>query len=344
MTSDEAYGLGDVVPGGGGGFVLVRRLGAGIFGTVYEAIDSELQRRVAIKILRPELGKAFAERMRREWRTLARLGHDNIVQVLGAGFTTDRGLPYFTMPLLLGATLRQLLSETGALPLDQAIDLGAQLFDALSAAHESDVVHRDVKPENVLVVRPSGRVMRLKLTDFGLVCSASAKHPTAQGLLGTHEYAAPELFYGEAPSPGSDQYSAGIVVFQMLTGIHPLTSARHDWRRLHVESEPLSLAQLLASPPPPLVALLSALLAKDRRERPPSARWCADRLRAIAEARRAELAGPTVEDGIDSRLRRFAPAPDELTQQGDPSPSLLEEAGLMVDTVVGPPPSSRGSR
>jgi serine/threonine-protein kinase len=254
MVGADGYQVGDAVPPS---FALVRRLGAGIFGTVFEAIDDVLERRIAIKILRPELGKAFSERMRREWKALARLQDEHIVGVLTAGFTTDLGLPYFTMPLVRGATLRELLTSTGALPADQALDVGVQLFEALRAAHEQDVVHRDVKPENILIARPSGRTMRLKLTDFGLVCSASAKHPTAQGLLGTHAYAAPELFFGGAPSIGTDLYAGGVVLFEMLTGIRPLTSGDADWRRLHIEVAPVSLEQVLPNAPVALVELLT---------------------------------------------------------------------------------------
>jgi serine/threonine protein kinase len=130
----EPYRIGDVVQAGPQSYKLVRRLGDGTFGTVYEALDLMLKRNVAIKLLRAELGYDFASRMRSEWETLARLRHPNIVQVLSAGFTTDRDVPFLTMPLLAGAPLRSLLEQGGGLPIDRALDLGVELFSALGEA------------------------------------------------------------------------------------------------------------------------------------------------------------------------------------------------------------------
>ena len=339
----EVYQVGEVVAAGAQSYKLVRRLGDGTFGTVYEALDLLLKRGVAIKLLRPHLGADFASRMRREWETLARLRHPNIVQVLSAGFTTDRGVPFLTMPLLTGAPLRAVLKESGALPFDRALDLGVELFSALGEAHRERVVHRDVKPENILLERASPRMITLKLLDFGLVCSSSSRTATAQGLRGTPQYAAPELFYGDPPSPKSDLYSAGIVLFEMLTGIHPLTSASRNWRRLHSQSRPMSLEDLMLDPPAALADLQARLLSKLPHDRPVSATGCAAQLQAVIDAGMPNK-NTTDEDAVDSKLRGLAgPASDEITQPDPPSFALLHEAGLTHDTDVDPPPSSESA-
>ena len=316
---------------------LIRPLGHGTHTLVYEAHDLRRGGRVALKLMSARDAAARA-RMQQEWDALRRLHHPSIVRALSFG--VSRGaheVVYLATVLLEGAPLRVMLDERPGLPLERAVAHGAELFDALSLAHKEGVVHRDVRPENLFIVRPAPHLHRLVLLDFGLACSSTARLPTAQGLMGHLRYAAPELFFGGVPSVASDLYAAGITLFEMLTGCHPLPVRGDDWRSAHSGSEPEPLEAFLPESPTELPLLLRALLAKHVRQRPPSARACFLRLRAIERETAVERAAgsPTADDSIDALLRRLGgPASVETTQVDPPSVSLLRRAGSPDDTEV----------
>ena len=208
--------IGDVLDGR---YRLDARIARGGMATVYSGHDLRLDRPVAVKVMHASLAEdeAFVERFRREARSAARLSHPSVVAIFDQG--EDGGRVYLVMEHVTGTTLRALLREHGRLPAAQALDIADGVLLALAAAHEAGLVHRDVKPENVLVT-PNGTV---KVADFGLARAIEATHHTvADGtLLGTVAYLAPEQVATGAADPRADLYALGVVLFEMLAGRVP---------------------------------------------------------------------------------------------------------------------------
>ena len=335
------YGVGALVPAGLAGDIyrLVRPLGDGASAFVYEAEDVGRGLRVALKLLRDDASPA---RMRSEWRALQSLSHASIVRVLACGFTRDaHRVPYLAMPLLGGASLRAVLDAEGSLGLERSLDHGIELFGALAHAHRAGLVHRDLRPDNIFLERIAPLVHRLVVLDFGLACAPGVAIPAEGGLDGHAHYTAPELFYGVAPSFATDLYAAGLVLFEMLTGVHALGGGCENWRHMHSSVATPPLEALVPTAPAALIELQASLLAKDARERPPSAEACGKALCAMQEELLVAAPNSTTEDGVDSLLRRLAgPAADEVTQEDSPRPSLLRLASLPDDTDKHQPPSS----
>jgi serine/threonine-protein kinase len=202
-----------------GRYRLDARIARGGMATVYSGFDLRLDRPVAVKVMHASLAEdeAFVERFRREARSAARLSHPNVVAIYDQG--EDAGRVYLVMEHVTGTTLRALLREHGALSPGQSLDIADGVLTALAAAHAAGLVHRDVKPENVLVT-PDGGV---KVADFGLARAIEASHYTvADGtLLGTVAYLAPEQVATGAADPRADLYALGVVLFEMLTGAVP---------------------------------------------------------------------------------------------------------------------------
>jgi predicted Ser/Thr protein kinase len=198
----------------GDGIELLEELGRGGMGRVYRARDLKLGRTVAVKFLPPELASRpdFRERLEREARALARLAHPNVVAV--HDLRHEEGAPYIVMECVEGRPL----SELVPLPLEGALDVALQVASALACAHSAGIVHRDVKPENVLV-DDAGRV---KVADFGiarlLVPGSESRLTSAGGVLGTPRYMAPEALAGSAPDPRMDVYSLGVLLHEMIAG------------------------------------------------------------------------------------------------------------------------------
>ncbi len=205
---------------------IVGRIARGGMATVYEALDTRLHREVAVKVMHPSLARddEFVERFIREARSAARLSHPNVVAVFDQGSQPDErtgeDCVYLVMELVRGRTLRQVLRERGPLPPADALAVLEPVLAALRAAHDAGIVHRDVKPENVLLA-DDGRV---EVADFGLaraVDAAGAQTATRGVLLGTVSYLAPEQVVDGSADARTDVYAAGIVLFEMLTGVKP---------------------------------------------------------------------------------------------------------------------------
>jgi eukaryotic-like serine/threonine-protein kinase len=203
----------------GGRYRLERPLGYGGMATVYLARDSELGRPVAVKLLAENAAgdDGLRERFVREARLAARLSHPNVVSVFDAG--EDGGRPYIVMEHVEGETLSDLLARRGPLPAEDARTLALQAARGLAHAHAAGLVHRDVKPQNLLL-REDGT---LKIADFGIARAAEGTALTQAGtVLGTAAYVAPEQALGEEVTPASDVYSLGAVLYELLTGRPPL--------------------------------------------------------------------------------------------------------------------------
>ncbi len=258
---------------------VVARLGEGGMGTVYHVEQATLGRAYALKVLHGhqlELGRTSVEQFLREARAASRLHHPNIVDVFDFGYLPD-GRPYFVMELLDGTSVQQLVDSTSLKPAE-ATAIGRQLADALATAHEHGVVHADVSSGNVLVVKAdtAGGMPTAKLVDFGL---AELRGPTSAAptisdvVYGTPAYIAPEVARGQTADELADQYSFGIVLFELLTGKPPFT--HEDVRevcRAHIFSPLPEPASAYGTLPPELVAIVKRCCAKSPRERYPSMR------------------------------------------------------------------------
>jgi urea transport system substrate-binding protein len=268
-----------------GGYRILAQLGAGGMGVVFEAEDVALQRRVALKVLPPELSSPqFRERFLREARAVAALSSDHIVTVYQVG--EDDGVPFLAMELLRGESLEDRLQREGRLPLGEALNIARQAAQGLEAAHERGLTHRDVKPANLWLEAegPSKPVRRVKVLDFGLARPREGSAITAQGMIvGTLGYMAPETVRGLHVDGRADLYGLGCVFYRMLSGRAPFEKTTHDTGALlrAVAEQGAPPPEELPDLPRPVAGLLYQLLARDPNDRPPSSRAVIDRLRAL---------------------------------------------------------------
>ncbi|NES29545.1 Stk1 family PASTA domain-containing Ser/Thr kinase [Micromonospora terminaliae] len=278
------------------------RVARGGMATVYTATDERLERTVAVKIIHPTQAPeararmaGFVERFTDEAKTIARLTHPNVVAVYDQG--SHAGLPYLVMEYVRGRTLRDVLAERRRLSPDEALAIAEQMLAAIAAAHRAGLVHRDVKPENVLVAEPpTGGTTSLvdsvvKVADFGLAraVEASAEEENGNQLMATVAYVAPELVTQGHADPRTDVYSAGIVLFEMLTGRVPYDGDRPvevAWQ--HVDRDVPAPSTLVPSLPPVLDALVARATRRDPAARPADA----GALLTEVQAARDELGNP----------------------------------------------------
>ncbi len=201
-----------------GRYRLEARIGSGGMSTVYRALDETLQRQVAIKLMNREVAADSdqLERFRREARAVAQLSHPHVVGVIDAG--EDEGRPYIVFEYIEGETLKERIRRQGQLPVTEAVAYAIEIARALGAAHARHIVHRDVKPQNVLIDEEGSA----KVTDFGIARTLDEEGLTADGrVIGTTDYVAPEQALGQHVTGQSDLYSLGIVLYEMLTGEVP---------------------------------------------------------------------------------------------------------------------------
>jgi len=281
-----------------GAFRLVREIGRGGMGVVYLAEDTQLERRVAIKTLPSHLmaDAQVRQRFLREARTAAALSHPNIVPIYSAA--ERDGVVYFTMGYVEGESLAERLLRDGPLDVPAALAIVRQLALALEAAHAANVVHRDIKAENVLL-DGAGRAV---VTDFGIARVSEAQPITATGtVLGTVHYMSPEQVMGEPLDGRSDLYALGVLLFHMLSGRFPFERANNSAVLVaHVNTAPPRLREVAPHVPASVDALVHDLLAKRREARLASARALLERLDTLApdddgaEAPAAALPVPVV--------------------------------------------------
>lgn len=250
------------------GYRIERMLGHGGMGVVYEAVQSSLDRRVALKVLRPDLAsdEAFVRRFRREAEIQASIEHPHVLDVYEVGTGREEGL-FLAMRLVEGPTLDRLI-RAGELDGERTLLLLGQVAGALDAAHEAGLLHRDVKPQNVLV----GEGDHAFLADFSLSRAGSDQDTGSRPMLGTVAYVAPEIIRGEAPGPAADRYAFAATLFHCLTGdvVFPLGS---DAAVLfaHLNEPVPSISERRRELPASLDSVFAAALAKDPADRPGSA-------------------------------------------------------------------------
>lgn len=302
--------LGSVVDGR---YRVVARIARGGMATVYEAVDLRLDRPVALKVMSPALAEDpdFVARFRREARSAAQLSHPHVVAVFDQGEAD--GLPYLAMEFVSGRTLRDVLRDYGLLSPEQALTILDPVLEALSAAHDAGFVHRDVKPENILI-SDDGRV---KVTDFGMARAVTNVTSATQGMLiGTVAYLSPEhVEHGEADAR-SDVYGAGICLFEMVTGQvpfaaeNPLTVAYQ-----HVNADVPAPSTLRRSIPPDVDALVATATRRDPAMRYPDCRAF------LADVR---------------RVRRTLPPPQPLAKETQDTLVVTDELALAAAAGVTP--------
>src|ERR671930_460978 len=247
-----------------GRYRILRKLGTGGMANVYLAEDQELGRRVAIKILddRHASDEQFIERFRREAKNAAGLSHPNIVSIYDRG--EAEGTYYIAMEFLDGRSLKELIVGRGPAPVKIAIDYARQILAAVGFAHRHGIVHRDIKPHNVLV----GHEGRLKVTDFGIARSGASQMTEVGSIIGTAQYLSPEQARGSRVDQTSDLYSVGVVLYELLTGQVPFTGDTPlEIAMKHLSEVPTPPSELRPEVPHDLDLVVLRALAKDQAER-----------------------------------------------------------------------------
>ena len=256
------------------------RIGSGGMADVYEAEDVHLGREVALKLLHRRFSRddQFVERFRREVSAAARLQHPHVVSVFDRG--EHDGTYYIAMERLEGRTLKDLILEEAPLDQERVIGLGLQIVEAARFAHEHGVIHRDLKPHNVIVNSDD----ELKVTDFGIARAGASEMTETGSIMGTAQYLSPEQAEGHAVTPASDVYSIGVVLYEMLAGRVPFEADSAVSIALkHLTEAPPPLSMFRPDVHPALEAVVARALAKDPGERYPTAGELAADLRAARE-------------------------------------------------------------
>ncbi|HJQ50777.1 MAG TPA: Stk1 family PASTA domain-containing Ser/Thr kinase [Gaiellaceae bacterium] len=308
-----------------GRYRIQRKLGAGGMADVYLAEDQELGRRVAIKILngRHANDDQFIERFRREAKNAAALNHPNIVSIYDRGEAEDTY--YIAMEFLDGRTLKELIVSRGAAPINVAIEYARQILSALRFAHRHGIVHRDIKPHNVLV-DAEGRV---KVTDFGIARAGTSQMTETGSIVGTAQYLSPEQARGGEVDPRSDLYSLGVVLYELLTGKTPFDGETPvEIAMKHLSNAPQPPSKLRPEIPPELDKVVLRALAKNPDERYQSA----DEMEADLErvARGAPVSAATAATQVLPAAATVAADPTSATMIAPPPPTRAR--------AVPPPP------
>ncbi len=348
----------------GGRYRLVRPVGAGGMGRVWQGLDLHLEREVAVKVVKPDLldgpqKHEAAARFRREARVTAQIGHPGVPAIFDAGLDEGSGELYLVMSYLPGLNLRDLLDETGALPGDWTLAIGAQLASVLTAAHDRQVVHRDLKPANI-IIGPAGLV---HVVDFGIaaVLEPDASRLTATGdKPGTLNYMAPEQIRAQPAGPAADLYALGALLYEMATGerLFADRGSAYEVQTAHLKEMPEPVRRNRPDLPPELdCARLAAPVERPRRTRlgrgrgPPPPRRAPRRRPRLADPR-ARLRRPHLALPCPARARARRPPgrrrarPCRPTAPPSASPKPTGPSASATTTAPSPcsAPSQRTSR
>jgi beta-lactam-binding protein with PASTA domain/tRNA A-37 threonylcarbamoyl transferase component Bud32 len=327
-----------------GRYRILRKLGSGGMANVYLAEDEDLGRRVAIKILNDRYAndELFIERFRREAKSAAALSHPNIVSIYDRG--EAEGTYYIAMEVIEGRSLKELILTRGPLPIGQAIAYTFEILDALRFAHRHGIIHRDVKPHNILI---GGE--RLKVTDFGIARAGASQMTEAGSIMGTAQYLSPEQARGAPVTASSDLYSVGIVLYEMLTGKVPFSGdSAIEIAMKHLNEVPKPPSKVRPEIPEDLDQVVLRALAKAPEDRYQTAEEFAEDLHRVeaglplapetSEAATALLAAPGATIGGTTQV-----LPTDATHIAPPRPQTPRrpppyQPGYMYEE----PPPKRG--
>ncbi|MFD3736999.1 protein kinase [Streptomyces sp. NPDC058629] len=359
MSQDGAQGryAGGAVAGGR--YQLRDLLGEGGMASVYLAYDSALDRQVAIKTLHTELGReqSFRERFRREAQAVAKLQHTNIVSVFDTGEDELGGalMPYIVMEYVegqpLGSVLADDIRQYGAMPADKALKVTADVLAALETSHEMGLVHRDIKPGNVMMTKRG----IVKVMDFGIAraMQSGVTSMTQTGMVvGTPQYLSPEQALGRGVDARSDLYSVGIMLFQLLTGRIPFDAdSPLAIAYAHVQEEPVAPSTINRSVTPAMDALVARALKKNPNERFPSAAAMRDEIARVLNASGGGTGAPVIVAGggpansgagvgsaVFPPVDQAAPAPQSVQTPYQPHPQPSYQSGPYNQPAPTPAP------
>ena len=301
-------------------YQLLERIGTGGMAVVFRARDLMLERSVAIKILHETYSddQSFQDRFKQEARAAANLSHPNIVTVHDFGF--DHGQLFIVMEHIPGKDLKTILRQRGRYSVEEAIPLMVQACAGIGYAHRAGLVHCDIKPHN-MIVTPDGR---LKVTDFGIARALSTILPDerADVVWGSPQYFSPEQAVGEAPSPASDVYSLGVVLYEVLTGALPFTApSSEELARMHLEENPIPPSEYIPEIPTALEEIVMKVLSKE-----PAARYrTADQLgRVLLRFGTQRDVPPTSALNLTPETAAYQKATDAVPSKPRPVISLPE--------------------
>lgn len=296
-------------------YQLLERIGSGGMAEVFRARDLMLERSIAIKVLRADYSshREFQERFRQEARAAANLSHPNIVTVHDFGL--DQGQLFIVMEHVPGTDLKSMIRKRGRFTVEEAIPIMVQACAGIGYAHRAGLVHCDVKPHNLLITPDK----RLKVTDFGIARALSTIRPGDRDevVWGSPQYFSPEQARGQAPSPASDVYSLGVVLYEMLTGTLPFHATTvEDLARMHIHAQPHPLSEYLPDVPILLEQIVAKVLSKE-----PSARYrTADQLGRVLQ-RFGTIRAPTISP-------QLALTPEAVNNFEEPSPPTSPHAPM----------------
>ncbi|WP_371878235.1 protein kinase domain-containing protein [Myxococcus landrumensis] len=332
-----------------GEYELRARIGVGGMGLVYEGIQPLIGKRVAVKVLRPELAHSTeqVERLLAEARAVNAIRHRGIIDIFGFGQVPD-GRQYIVMEYLEGQPLDAVLVEKNRLPLDEALPILDEVLAALAAAHGAGVVHRDLKPSNIFLVRQPDGSRYVKVLDFGL--AKRGQGPTGRTaqtrtdmVVGTPEYMAPEQARGQEVGPMTDLYALGVVTFEMVTGRLPFTGTSPvDLLMKHVEARPPRPSEFVPDLPPALDAFILQMLTKDPEARPNSADPLRQQLNKLRRSLRATRSNPSALSPMHEKPRVSDDASSRRpTTPVAVPPELSAKAPEKESAPTAPPPPRR---
>ncbi len=327
-----------------GQFQILQKIGTGGMGSVYKALQPEMNRMVGVKILHPKLAnrKDLVSRFRREARAMSHLTHPNTVKVYLYGELEDGSL-YIVMEFLDGKNMNQTVRSEGALPLERALPILVQVCGALEEAHRAGSIHRDLKPENIFLCQQGGMKDYAKVLDFGLAkVTEREMRPgslilTQEGMVfGTPEFMSPEQAQGKSLTPGSDIYSLAVILYEALTGKLPFDAKNAmDFLQLHVTGKPIPLSERIAGKtfPPLLDKIMERALAKK-----PEARFAS--AADFASALQAVLNGQTELPANLSSVPVAAPQVAPPVESASPTPNVPPvSSGMHSTPLMSAPPS-----
>ncbi len=297
-------------------YELVAQQGSGGMSVIYKALDRMLGRMVAVKILRPNLTKdpAFLDKFQQEARSVAMMSHPNIVTVHDVG--SDGATHYIVMEMIEGDDLKKLIKARGGLPFDKALEFGIQICAGLGFAHRSQLVHADVKPQNILINRDGV----LKVTDFGIAqaFTDTMTQTRSDVVWGSPHYFAPEQARGERPTPAADVYSIGIVLFEMFTGRLPYVgSSQRELALAHIQGDIPRIKDFKDDLPDDLSNVIAKVMSKRPNDRYKHADQLGHILQQVRDRSRhstlqtasGRMAPPTVVGGRPASARPQPQAP-----------------------------------